>query len=694
VGNNAVIRVYRSSEVGADEPALGGTLVGTGDVVLGAGPVRVVQPLSADLSLDSPSGFLIDATSGTPEVVLESDIENSGAAHFAFGRLIGDHALRNLPGGDLLIARPSSGGAIIAAGASIQNQGTAGVLGNLTLADSARFVNESSGSLELTTGSIAGTSNTLVRSAGVIRKRAAATQGTGISAPLVLEGTPRIEIESRDLAITNGRWTGSTTVHLGGGTSPSLHLTTSNTVTGGESIFEGAGTVVIDQLTLTHGSMENRLGPGPAAGTTLTGPIISTSGEFINTGHTDWNGATLRGYGLTAAFINRGATTCRGGLLDGATALNDAAGRFELASGFLTIAALSQLINNGTLVFSGGQLAGTEGFVSNQGTVEKIGSSGGTVAPYFSNFGSVRVLAGTLTFSNLGNITGGTLAGGEWYAAPGATLILPPGITTLEEQTYIRGSGASMPWLPEITTLRGDCTFEGDTTMNESLRTHVNATMTVLPNTTVTVPVLIENGDEDNDILSEIEEVFVPAFDPPEPPMIVTPVLNNHAVLVPGGHDAPGPFNLSGNLVCFSTSTLDVELGGTTPVTECDQLGVTGSVTLDGTLRVGLLGGFTPSLGQSFPILTAGSVAGSFARIDFPALPDGAAVRVRTLPHGAELRVVCPSDFNADLTVNSQDFFDFLTAFFATSPSADLNRDTHVNSQDFFDFLAFFFAGC
>jgi hypothetical protein len=230
--------------------------------------------------------------------------------------------------------------------------------------------------------------------------------------------------------------------------------------------------------------------------------------------------------------------------------------------------------------------------------------------------------------------------------------------------------------------------------MNESLRTHVNATMTVLPNTTVTVPVLIENGDEDNDILSEIEEVFVPAFDPPEPPMIVTPVLNNHAVLVPGGHDAPGPFNLSGNLVCFSTSTLDVELGGTTPVTECDQLGVTGSVTLDGTLRVGLLGGFTPSLGQSFPILTAGSVAGSFARIDFPALPDGAAVRVRTLPHGAELRVVCPSDFNADLTVNSQDFFDFLTAFFATSPSADLNRDTHVNSQDFFDFLAFFFAGC
>jgi hypothetical protein len=44
--------------------------------------------------------------------------------------------------------------------------------------------------------------------------------------------------------------------------------------------------------------------------------------------------------------------------------------------------------------------------------------------------------------------------------------------------------------------------------------------------------------------------------------------------------------------------------------------------------------------------------------------------------------------------VNSQDFFDFLTAFFNTDPSADYNQDMVVNSQDFFDFLADFFVGC
>jgi hypothetical protein len=52
----------------------------------------------------------------------------------------------------------------------------------------------------------------------------------------------------------------------------------------------------------------------------------------------------------------------------------------------------------------------------------------------------------------------------------------------------------------------------------------------------------------------------------------------------------------------------------------------------------------------------------------------------------------CLADFNTDGAVNSQDFFDFLGAFF--KGAADFNRDGGVNSQDFFDFLAMFFAGC
>ncbi|MGE3109270.1 MAG: integrin alpha [Phycisphaerales bacterium] len=54
----------------------------------------------------------------------------------------------------------------------------------------------------------------------------------------------------------------------------------------------------------------------------------------------------------------------------------------------------------------------------------------------------------------------------------------------------------------------------------------------------------------------------------------------------------------------------------------------------------------------------------------------------------------CAADFNYDGLWNSQDFFDFLHAFFQGWPGGDFDRSGSITSADFFAFLDAFFRGC
>ena len=97
--------------------------------------------------------------------------------------------------------------------------------------------------------------------------------------------------------------------------------------------------------------------------------------------------------------------------------------------------------------------------------------------------------------------------------------------------------------------------------------------------------------------------------------------LTNSGTVSPGS--SPGTITVSGNYSQEASGTLAIELGGTTPDTEHDQLAVTGAATLGGTLEVTLINDFSPELGDIFTIMTYGSVSGSFASASLPTLDPG-----------------------------------------------------------------------
>jgi hypothetical protein len=82
-----------------------------------------------------------------------------------------------------------------------------------------------------------------------------------------------------------------------------------------------------------------------------------------------------------------------------------------------------------------------------------------------------------------------------------------------------------------------------------------------------------------------------------------------------GGHVAPGNsagiLNLAGGVTFNSGSNLDVQLNSATLGTGYDQLKVTGTAALDGNLNVTL--GYTPLHGDTFTIVSATGVTGTFA---------------------------------------------------------------------------------
>ena len=74
----------------------------------------------------------------------------------------------------------------------------------------------------------------------------------------------------------------------------------------------------------------------------------------------------------------------------------------------------------------------------------------------------------------------------------------------------------------------------------------------------------------------------------------------------------PAARPLAGTLAQTGTGLFGVEVGGLTPASEHDQLNITGTARLNGTLEVELIDGFLPEIGDEVIVMLAGSVINTF----------------------------------------------------------------------------------
>ncbi len=166
--------------------------------------------------------------------------------------------------------------------------------------------------------------------------------------------------------------------------------------------------------------------------------------------------------------------------------------------------------------------------------------------------------------------------------------------------------------------------------------------------------------------------------------LIDTPVICNMSGRVaPGtqpskaGELTFGVIEVSGDYMQEGGGRLDLEIGGTEDG-QFDQLTVSGSVSLGGTLKVDAPRDLDVEVGTSWPVVKGTSITGNFAHVSLPVGYDLVQRSTRVLVRYAG---PCPADLNGDGEVDMKDVTRFVETF--NSSGADLNGDGVTNAADF-----------
>ncbi len=118
--------------------------------------------------------------------------------------------------------------------------------------------------------------------------------------------------------------------------------------------------------------------------------------------------------------------------------------------------------------------------------------------------------------------------------------------------------------------------------------------------------------------------------------------LNNQSTgtLAPGSASNPiGTTQVWGNYTQGSAGTMDIEIAGNSPGSGNDQIAISGNATLGGTLKLHLINGFTPAVGQNYLIATYASHSGKFGFVAPPTMPADVAFQLDDTSNSTQLMI-------------------------------------------------------
>jgi YD repeat-containing protein len=438
------------------------------------------------------------------------------------------------------------------------------------------------------------------------------------SAGIDNQGTIAESTSGGQLTVNAIDWTNAGSINVSNGASAALDGSWSNSATGQITVtgatlnlgdqssssanaWSNAGTISASNSTVNLGGLFTLAGLGrftPSSGTVNLVGTLDNMGTTLALDATtgSWNllGGTLEGGTYTASGGAELIVTSTGGTLDGVT-LNGTLDMTQYSGAQVTVingltlnstielGGASGTSNNASLFFgSGGD--GVAQTVSGTGTIQ-FGQNSGAV-DYLYSFSNE-----TLTFGPSVTIQGGV---NSQIDAPSAgidnqgTESTSGGFLDINCLSAFENAGV-------VTVGSGAALSTGSQDYTQT------AGSTTVDGTLSTANLNLNGGSLDGTGIIQANVI-------------------NAAVTTPG--DQPGMLTIEGSYTQASAGALDIAIAS---ATQLGQLAVTGSATLDGTLNVSLLNGFTPQPGSAFTLVqqAVGTISGIFA-----GLPEGSIFQV------------------------------------------------------------------